>query len=235
MSPAFRAGAGAGFRAFLPLSVGLIPWAIVTGVAMRSAGLGVVESMGMNVLVFAGVAQIGTLPLLVAGAPLWLIGLTALALNLRFVIFSAAMARGFEGVPLVKRVLSGYLLIDGVFAVCTDRLLREPDRDWRFGYYIAPALWGWCLWQVFVFAGVIGAGVLPRDWSLEFMATIALMVILVPLTRERPMLVAALVGGLASVLLRDMPLKLGVIVAILVGIFAGFLANRLAGREGGEG
>ena len=68
---------------------------------------------------------------------------------------------------------------------------------------------------------------MPQDWSLEFMATIALMVILVPLSRNRPMLVAALVGGLASVLLRGMPLKLGVIVAIVIGIVAGFAASQL--------
>ena len=41
------------------------------------------------------------------------------------------------------------------------------------------------------------------------------------------MLVAALVGGLASVLLRGMPLKLGVIVAIVIGIVAGFAASQL--------
>jgi len=231
MSPAFREGARAGFRIFLPLSIGLIPWAIVTGVALRSAGLSIVESMGMTVLVFAGVAQVGTLPLIVAGAPLWLIGLTALALNLRFVIFSAAISRGFDGIPVLKRVLAGYLLIDGIFAVCTERMLREPDRDWRLGYYFAPALWGWCLWQVFVFLGVVGAGVLPRDWSLEFMATIALMVILVPLAGNRPMLAAAICGGLASVLLRGLPLQLGVIVAIVVGILAGFLVQRLSQRR----
>jgi len=226
MTPAFRAGAGEGFRAFLPLSIGLIPWAIVTGVAMQSAGLSLLQAMGMNVIVFAGVAQIGTLPLIVAGAPLWLIGLTALALNLRFVIFSAAIARGFEGIGALRRVLSGYLLIDGVFAVCTDRMLREPDADFRFGYYIAPAAWGWGLWQVFTFAGVVGADFLPRDWSLDFMAPIALMVILTSLCKQRPMLVAALVGGTASVLLHAMPLKLGVIVAILIGMAAGFVAQR---------
>ncbi|QID16835.1 branched-chain amino acid ABC transporter permease [Nitrogeniibacter mangrovi] len=232
MNPRFRDGAKAGFAAFLPLSVGLVPWALVTGVALRSAGLSMLEAMGMNVIVFAGVAQIGTLPLIVSGAPLWLIGLTALALNLRFVIFSAAIARGFEDMPLRRRLLAGYLLIDGVFAVCTDRMLREPDRHFRFGYYIAPAAWGWVLWQGFVFLGVVGADVLPRDWSLEFMATIALMVILVSLVRQRPMLVAALVGGLASVGLRDMPLQLGVIVAIVLGIGAGFVAHH---RFGGSG
>lgn len=224
---AFRRGAREGFKAFLPLSVGLIPWAMVTGVALSSAGLSVGEAMGMNVMVFAGVAQIGTLPLIIAGAPLWLIGLTALALNLRFLIFSAAIARGFDGVPLIKRLLSGYLLVDGVFAVCSERMLAEPDRDWRFGFYIAPSLWAWGLWQVFVLVGVLGADALPRNWSLEFMATIALMVLLVPLTKRRPMLVAALVGGLASVAFRGLPLKLGVIVAILTGIAAGFAAQRL--------
>ena len=39
-------------------------------------------------------------------------------------------------------------------------------------------------------------------------------------------LVAALAGGVASVLLRGMPLKLGVIVAIVIGILAGFVASR---------
>ena len=233
MNPRFVEGARAGFKVFLPLSIGLIPWAIVTGVALRSAGLSIGEAMGMNLMVFAGVAQIGTLPLIMAGAPLWLIGLTALALNLRFVIFSAAIARGFDGVPLVKRILSGYLLVDGVFAVCTQRLLAEPDRDWRFGYYIAPSLWAWGLWQSFVLVGVLGAGVLPQDWSLEFMATIALMVLLVPLSSNRPMLVAALVGGLASVALRGMPLKLGVIAAIVAGIAAGFAAQRILSDRSG--
>ena len=90
MESAFRRGAREGLRDFLPISVGLLPWAMVTGIAMRSIGLSEIESLGMNLLVYAGTAQLGALPLIAAGAPLWLIMLTALALNLRFVIFSAA-------------------------------------------------------------------------------------------------------------------------------------------------
>ena len=37
MSPSFRAGAREGFRVCLPVSVGLIPWALVTGLAMVGA------------------------------------------------------------------------------------------------------------------------------------------------------------------------------------------------------
>ena len=101
-SPSFRAGAREGFRAFLPLSVGLVPWALVTGMSMVGIGMTPLQAMGMNVIVFAGTAQLGTLPLIAAGAPLWLIVATALALNLRFLIFSAAIAQGFGASAAVR-------------------------------------------------------------------------------------------------------------------------------------
>ena len=69
MSPSFRAGAREGFRLCLPVSVGIIPWALVTGLAMVGAGFTVVQAMGMSLIVFGATAQLGTLPLIVAGAP----------------------------------------------------------------------------------------------------------------------------------------------------------------------
>ena len=225
LPPAFIAGAREGFRVFLPVSVGLIPWAMVTGISMVSVGFTTAQALGMNILVFAGTAQLGTLPLIAVGAPLWLIVLTALALNLRFLIFSAAIARGFDGVPLSARWLSGHLLTDGVFATCMEKMLSTTDRHWRLGYYLAPSLWSWALWQCCALTGILAAGSIPRSWSLEFMATIALLVLLVPMTKQRPMLVAALTGGLAAILLRGMPLRLGVVTAIFIGIGAGFAAE----------
>ncbi|PKO88094.1 MAG: AzlC family protein, partial [Betaproteobacteria bacterium HGW-Betaproteobacteria-12] len=52
MTTPFRAGAHAGFTAFLPLSVGLVPWALVMGMAMTSTGFSPLQAMGMNVIVF---------------------------------------------------------------------------------------------------------------------------------------------------------------------------------------
>ena len=225
----FREGAREGFTGFLPLSVGLIPWALVTGIAMAGAGMSPLQAMGMNLIVFAGTAQLGTLPLIAAGAPVWLIVITALALNLRFIIFSAALARGFEGTGNGTRWLSGHLLTDGVFAHCMERMLMHPDRDWRLGYYLAPSAWSWLLWQAFALAGIFLAGSIPRGWSLEFMATIALLLLILPMTRQRTMLVAALTAGGTAVVLHDIPLRLGGVVAIMLGIAAGFAAERWAG------
>lgn len=235
METGFKAGAHAGWWAFLPLSVGLVPWALVTGVSMAGAGFTPGQAMGMSIIVFAGTAQLGTLPLIAGGAPLWLIVVTALVLNLRFIIFSAAIGSGFRGVPTPWRWLSGHLLTDGVFAACLERMLNVEDRHWRLGFYLAPALWSWLLWQVFTLIGVLAAASLPKNWSLEFMATIALLVLLVPLAKVRPMLLAAVTGGSAAVLLRGMPLRLGVIVAIIIGISAGFAAEHWQSRNEGEG
>lgn len=226
-----RLGAREGFLSFLPMSVGLIPWALVMGMAMISAGFTPLQAMGMNVVVFAGTAQLGTLPLIVAGVPLWLIVVTALALNLRFVIFSAAIAQGFRGVGTPLRWYCGHLLTDGVFACCFEKMLKVDDPHWRLGYYLAPSLWSWGLWQVFALIGVFAAGSIPKHWSLEFMATIALLVLLVPLARQRPMLVAAISSGATAVVLRGMPLRLGLIVAIVVGICAGFGAEHWSRKE----
>ncbi len=206
-SPAFWRGAQEGWRTFLPFSVGLLPWAIVTGIAMRSIGLSPLEAMGMNVIVFAGTAQLGTLPLIANGAPLWLIFVTALVLNLRFVIFSAALAPAFANEPWTRRVLASYLLVDGTFAVLSQRLLHATDPEWRWGCYLAPSVWSWLVWQSGTAVGVFGAQFFPTDWSLEFMATIALLVMLTPMCREKPMAVAALVAGGTAVLLHDAPRK----------------------------
>lgn len=231
MNESFRQGAKEGLRIFLPVSVGVIPWAIVTGMSMRSSGMSVAESLGMNLLVFAGTAQLGALPLIVAGAPLWLIALTTLVLNLRFLIFSAALAPAFRACLPRQRLLAGYLLSDGVFAILTDRLLKSDDPGWRWGCYLAPSLLGWAIWQAAGALGIIGAGAIPADWSLEFMVTIALMVLMVPLAAARPMLAAILVGGLGAVLLRGLPMRLGLIAGIALGMLAGFAAERLLRKE----
>jgi len=225
MDSAFRQGAREGLRAFVPFSVGIMPWAMVTGIAMRSIGLTELEAMGMSLFVYAATAQLGTLPLIASGAPLWLIFVTGMVLNLRFIIFSAAISPAFHDHSLARRLSSSFLLTDTSFAVISPKLMESNDPQWRWGCYLVPSLYGWALWQTCVLIGVLGAGFVPSDWSLEFMGTIALIVMLAPMVRSRPMLFATLVGGLGAVFLRELPLRLGLFAAIVLGIIAGFVAE----------
>lgn len=222
----FLAGARAGFRMFLPISVGLVAWAVVTGMAMRSAGFTPWQAIGMNLLLFSGTAQLAVLPLIAAKTSVFVIVATALVINLRFVIFSAALAQSFSGVHAGLRWVAGYLLTDGVFTSCFSKLISVEDRSWRLGYYLAPSVWSWFLWQVLGLLGILASASVPQGLSLDFLTNIALIVLLVPMLKTRPMLIAALVAGGAAICLRGMPFKLGLLVAILAGVGGGLMAER---------
>jgi len=49
--------------------------------------------------------------------------------------------------------------------------------------------------------------------------------------RDRPAVIAALVGGLSAMLARGFPYNLGLVLAALLGIGAGVLAENLSSRE----
>jgi predicted branched-subunit amino acid permease len=61
----------------------------MTGVAMVKSGLSGLEAVLMTLIVYAGSAQLAAVPMIAAGAPLWVILAAAFCVNLRFVVFSA--------------------------------------------------------------------------------------------------------------------------------------------------
>ncbi len=79
-----------GLRAMAPLGVAISVWGLVTGVAMVNSGLSIPMAILITLTVFAGSAQLAVLPLLATSAPLPIVWVTALLVNLRFVIFAAA-------------------------------------------------------------------------------------------------------------------------------------------------
>ena len=71
----FLAGARAGLTAFMPASVGLIPWALVVGMAMISAGFTPLEAMGRGAPVVS--ARNSSLPEVLGDAAEWVDGYDA--------------------------------------------------------------------------------------------------------------------------------------------------------------
>ncbi len=86
----------AGLKLGAPSMLGIAAWGMVVGVAMVKSGLTVTQAVAMTLFVFAGSAQLASLPLLAAHAPVWVIFATALVVNLRFVIFSVLLAPAFR-------------------------------------------------------------------------------------------------------------------------------------------
>jgi predicted branched-subunit amino acid permease len=214
---AFREGAAAA----APQLLGVVPWGLVTGVAMSSAGLSVPQAVAMGLLIFAGAAQLAVLPLFVAQAPLWLMLLTVGVVNLRYVIYSAGLAPHFQHLPRGWRALLSYVTVDGTFALFVGRYPpgdRTPDRHW---FFLGGSLAMWCTWQASSWAGIYAGALIPKSWSLEFAGTLGLIALLRPVLFDRAALWGSLAAGAAALAAAGLPLKLGLLVGIAAGTATG--------------
>ena len=221
----------------MPLTLGVAPWGIVTGVAMASAGLSRVEAVAMSVLVFAGSAQLAVLPLYIAGAPLWVMLATGMLVNLRYFIYSAVLAPHFAGLSRPWRVLLSYITVDGVFAMFAGRYRPSDGAAHKHWWYLGGSALSWLVWQGASLVGIFGGSLIPREWSLDFAATLALIALLMPLLFDRAVVVGAVAAGVVSLVGAPLPMNLGVLLAVAAGVAVGLLVTWIApsaqvGREG---
>jgi 4-azaleucine resistance transporter AzlC len=221
-SSALREGA----LASAPLLAGIVPWGMVAGVAMVSAGLTQMQAVGMSLLVFAGSAQLAVLPLLIAKAPLWVMYATALVVNLRYVIYSAVLAPHFEHLSRFWRALLAYITVDGMFALLAGKYGPEEARAHKHWFYLGGSLVMWTGWQVSSWVGIFAGELIPRAWSLEFSATLALIAVLIPLLFDRAMVCAALAAGAVALAAAKWPLNTGLLAAIAAGVVVGLAVAR---------
>lgn len=223
---AFRAGA----RDIAPAIPATVAWGLVTGIAMAQSGLTVPQAYGLSVLAFAGSAQLAALPLLTGHAPVVVTVLTALVVNLRFVIYSAAMKADFASLRFPQRLGLAYLIGDFPFVIFTRRA-PQFTAGLRPVYFLGIGLCNLAVWHLGSFAGLIAAGRVPAAWGLDFAGMVALVALLVPMLTTRAGLAASLVGGLAGIALDGLPAHAGLIVATIAGIAAAFAAEHLGRRR----
>jgi predicted branched-subunit amino acid permease len=240
LAPVRRAAFFDGMRAALPALVATGTWGLVTGVAMVKVGLTEAQALGMTLLVFAGSAQLAALPLIAADAPVWVVLLTAIVVNLRFTIFSVGLYPYFARYSLGKRLLLGYTTSDLGFAICVQRWTAERSRGEESGdpllatrrvwFFLGIAAANWISWQTMSIVGIFLAGQVPGTWGLEYAAILALIAFTVPMVNSVPALAGALVAGTVAVLAYPLPLKLGLVTAVVVGIAAAMAADVMQER-----
>jgi predicted branched-subunit amino acid permease len=208
-----------GISAMMPLALAISVWGVVTGVAIVNAGMPVPIALVLTLLVFAGSAQLATLPLLAVGAPLWVVWITAALVNLRFVIFSAASRSYFVRLPWQQRLLAGYLNGDLGFALFQRRFADATERGTpeQYGYFYGGAVVNWVAWQTASIAGILLGGLAPTRWGLELAASLALLGVLIPMANKLPAVAGMIVTGVLAVLTVGMPMKLGLFVSVIVG------------------
>lgn len=221
--PDFRRGA----REMASLSLGLGAWGLVTGVAMADSGIGIVPALLMSLFVYAGSSQLAALPLIAAGAPLWVIWATAFCVNLRFVVFSVQWRPYLMHLPRGERLLVGFFCTDLNYVACMRRFPEPRPQPGFIPYLIGGIVVNWVSWQVPSIVGVLAAKAIPPHWGIGFAGTLALLGLSYSLLADRSTGVAAAIAGLASVAAYALPLKLNIVVAIAAAVAAGLLLDRI--------
>jgi len=217
-----------GVHALMPALIATGTWGLVTGVAMVKSGLTESMALAMTLLLYAGSAQLTSLPLIAGGAPLWLIFMAGTVVNLRFIIFGAALHPYFRHLSWPRRLGLGYFTTDMGFVLFMPRFGDASERGTReqLWYFLGTIAPGWLVWQSSSIAGIYLGALVPTAWSLDFAAVLALLAITVPLANSRPMLVSMLAAGLTAWIGQLLPLRLGLAAAVIAGILAGIGAER---------
>ncbi|AWI52222.1 branched-chain amino acid ABC transporter permease [Aquabacterium olei] len=223
-----------GTRAMLRALPGVAAWGLVTGMVMAQSGLPMWAAVLMSMTVFAASAQLAAIPLMLAGAPLWVVWLAALCVNLRFVIFSAQLRPFVMALPLRWRLVCGYLVADVSYVM---QVARYPHGTATTASALGPlahmvglAAPNWLGWNGAALLGIVFAGQLPTSWGLAFAGTLTLAGLLASLVRDGRAAVAATLAGATAVACWGWPFKLNMVVAVAVGIAAGLLLDALPGR-----
>lgn len=210
------------------ISLGIGAWGLVTGVAMVKAGLGVPLAIAMSLFVFAGSAQLAALPLIVQGAPLWVIWTTALCVNLRFVIFSAGWRPYFAALPLRRRLTIAYFTADLNYIAFMRRFPSPSAMPVQLAYFWGGVAVNWTAWQVLSMLGIVLADVIPTEWGIGFAGTLALLGITGTLLIDRGTWIAAAVAGCAAFAAFALPFHLNIVVAIAAAIGIGVLIDHFS-------
>lgn len=214
-----------GVRAILPIAFGVIPVGLATSVVAIESGVPPDAAASMSVIIFAGVSQLVTSQLYSAGTPILLIILTAAVVNLRMLMYSAGLAPYFAHLPLRWKLPLAYLITDQAFALSVAHFEQHSDEPHKHWFYLGSALSMWLPWQIASAVGVFIGARVPPQWSLDFAAPLSFIAIWIPSLKDRPLVVAAIVGGLGAVLLSFLPYRLGVLFGALAGITAGYIVE----------
>jgi predicted branched-subunit amino acid permease len=221
-----------GVRESLPMAIGVCAWGLVAGVAMAKSGMGVPLAIFMSIVVYAGSAQIAVLPLIAAGAPMWVVWATTLCVSLRFMAFSFHYRPYFAHVPRRRQLALGYLMGDTNFAQFIHRFPEPVPGCPHDDYFLGCALTTWVAWQVSIITGIVAGAGIPASWGLGFAGTMALLALTCTQLRSPSTWVAALVAACAAVASYALPLKLNIIVAIAAAVTVGVLAKHASAARG---
>lgn len=216
-----------GFRSILPIISGIIPFGAVMGSAFSEAHLSFWQAMLMNTAVYAGAAQLATVDLMKLNAALFVVIATGLIINLRFLLYSAAMAPYLKDSSAFQKFIVAFTLTDQSYAAMTANHDKISSNKDAVEFYLGTAACMLLTWHLSVIAGFVFGNFAPASLSLDYAIPLSFVALLIPSLKTKSHIFVALFSSVVSVFLFNFPLKTGMMVTALLAIgLAWFIIQR---------
>jgi len=216
-----------------PFVLVVVPFALLFGVVGMEAGLNLAEVMGFSVLVIAGASQFAALQLMTDNAPTVIVLATALAVNLRMAMYSAAITPYLGAAPLWQRALMAYVLVDQSYAVGQARFEDQPEMPLpdKIAYYFGVVSPIFPLWYVFTLVGALVGQSIPPEYALDFAVPITFLALIAPALRTLAHVAAAGMSVALGLALAGLPYNSGLLVAALGAMVTGAQVEAWMGKR----
>ena len=222
-----------GMRDTSSIMLGYLATGLAFGVVARAGGLSIAEVGLMSLILYAGSAQFIVVALLAAGATLSAIIVTVFLVNVRHLLYSAALAPYVRRLPLWINALIGIELTDETFTLTTSKLLR--GRQARGAWFLGIQITAQVVWILSTILGALLGNLLGdlRVWGLDFALPAMFAGLLFMQLEHRPNKVLPLFLALLSAILGTVAAQYmaggwAIILATVLGASLGLL---LEGRK----
>ncbi len=222
-----------GFRDGTPFVIPIIPFGTLFGVLASETGIDAIQALVFSVTVFAGGAQFAALQLMQENAPVLIVLASALAVNLRLVMYSASLTPYLGAAPLWQRAIAAFVTVDQSYTGAIVKFESEPEMTvaQRMPYFfglISPLT---PFWLSCTYLGAVLGTRIPDSWALDFALPITFLAMIGPMMRTKAHVVAAVVAVAVSLLCVDVPYNLGLLVAGFAGMLAGAQFELISERK----
>lgn len=212
----------------LPLAIAIAAYGISFGVLATQVHFSVLTAVLMSVMVFSGSAQLITVAMLAGGAGFISILLTVVLLNLRNLLYGAALAEGFAPAKKWTSVLA-FGITDEPFVLSSARFKKTGPDPFYFAVVAGMLYIAW------IFATLVGAligGQLdPQKWGLDLAFPVTFAALLIPGLKGKPVIGTALAAVILTLFFEwvrpgnELTIILTGLLAPLAGLFIYRRAN----------
>lgn len=215
-----------GFTDALPLAIAIAAYGLSYGVLATQANLSLVGTVLMSLLVFSGSVQMVAVSMLAAGASPASVLFTSVLLNLRNLLYGAALAEGLA--PAKKWMwLLAFGVSDEPFVLGSSRFKKYGPDPLYFGTVTVTFYVAW------IFSSLIGAlignQIDPQKWGLDLAFPVTFAALIVPGLKGRPVIATACAAVAITVVL-ECVMPGNEFTIIITGILSPLVGLGLNGR-----